>query len=92
VPVVKNSLHVTRRIAKLNNYLHTSLTTRNTCLTTRNDSPEEGEIESFGLKNDSVLLRVAADIVDMYMAGRSQVRYTRLDSRHQLEPLDCLDV
>ena len=56
MPVVKNSLHVTRRIAKLNNYVHTCLTTRNTCLTTRNDSPQEGEIQSFRVKTTLYLL------------------------------------
>jgi len=39
-----DSLHVTKQIAELNNYIHT-------CLATRTDTPEEGEIQSFRLKN-----------------------------------------
>jgi len=64
-PSVKDSLHVTRRITHLNKYVHT-------CLTTRQDSPEEGEVQSFRVKNDTVLILVAADIVDMYMSITKQ--------------------
>jgi len=37
-------------------------------LTTRQDSLEEGEVQSFRVTNDTVLILVAADIVDMYMS------------------------
>jgi len=70
-PIVKDSLHVTRRIAYLNKYIHT-------CLTTRKDSPEEG-VQSFRVKNDSVLVVVAADIVDMYMSITKQFVLTTVD-------------
>jgi len=71
-PIVKDSLHVTRRIAYFNKYIHT-------CLTTRKDSPEEGEVQSFRVKNDSVLVLVAADIVDMYMSITKQFVLTTVD-------------
>jgi len=64
-PIVRDSLHVTRRIAYLNTYIHT-------CLTTIQDLPEEGEVQSFRIKNDTVLILVAADIVDMYMSITKQ--------------------
>jgi len=75
-PIVKDSLrlHVTRRIAELNKYI-------NACLTTRYDSPEEGEVQSFRLKNDSVLLLLAAaaDVVDKYMSITNQFVLSTVD-------------
>jgi len=71
-PIVNDSLHVTRRIAHLNKYIHT-------CLTTRQDSPEEGEVQSFRFKNDTVLILVAADIVDMYMSITKQFVLSTVD-------------
>ena len=71
-PSVKDSLHVTRRITHFNKHVHT-------CLTTRQDSPEEGEVQSFRVKNDTVLILVAADIVDMYMSITKQFVLSTVD-------------
>ena len=65
---------MTRRIATLNSYMHTCLST-----TGRKDPPEEGEVQSFRLKNDSVLLLVAADIVDMCMPITKQLVLSTVD-------------
>ena len=49
------------------------------CLTTIQDLPEEGEVQSFRIKNDTVLILVAADIVDMYMSITKQFVLSTVD-------------
>jgi len=70
--IVRDSLHVTKRIAYLNTYIHA-------CLTTRQDLLEEGEVQSFRVKNDTVLVLVAADIVDMCMSITKQFVLSTVD-------------
>ena len=48
-------------------------------LTTRQDSLEEGEVQSFRVTNDTVLILVAADIVDMYMSITKQFVLSTVD-------------